>query len=251
MKGPDQFQEASSKGAEWLSENRVRVAAISAAIFVLALGVYLFNVMSNSAAYSVTTQLTKTLKVIEGKVDAKKKSDNSNNTSSTDETKTYKSAKAKYEAATKVISKQLKSHSRAKASAFLQLFLANSQYRLGQYKKAIASYKKFLARLNPKDPIYIMGVGGLLRAAEAAKQDKEGIDAITTFLSKGAKAYRPLMVMRLAEYYERKKGYKSARKYYKQLAETKSLQALAGTKKLSVTMTQLQTQAKRRLALLP
>ena len=251
MKGPDQFQEASTKGAEWLSENRVQVAAACAAIFVLALGIYLFRVMSHGEAHAVTAELTKTLKIVEGKVESKKKNDNNNNNTDDDEVKTFKTSKDKYQAATKKISEQLKDHSGAKASAFLRLYLANSQYRLGKHKEAIESYQKFLKGLNAKDPIYIMGLSGLLRASEAAKQDKVGVDALTKFLTTGAKAFRPTAAMRLAEYYERKKDYKNAKKLYKQLSDTKSLKELSGEKKLSVTMTQLQTKAKQRLALLP
>lgn len=254
LKGPDQFQEATTKSADWLSDNRNQVIGVLAGILILSLGIYVFRVVSAGSAHAVTKEITQTLKIMEGKVEKKKddkKKKDASTDSTSDDAKTYETEKAKYEAAHKALTGQLKQHSGKKAAAFLHLYLGHSQYRLGKTKEAVESYKKFLAKLNPKDPVYILGVSSLLRAAEASKQDKVGVDAMEKFLKTGSKVFRPLATLRFAEYYERKNNTAEAKKLYKQIAETKSLEALAGTKKLSQTLTQMQTKAKRRLSLLP
>ncbi|TNE43917.1 MAG: hypothetical protein EP343_32095 [Deltaproteobacteria bacterium] len=254
LKGPDQFQEATTQTADWLNDNRSQVIGVLAGILILSLGIYVFRVVSAGSAHAVTKELTETLKIMEGKVEKKKddkKKKDASTDSSTDDAKTYATEKAKYEAAKKALAGQLKQHSGKKAAAFLHLYMGHSKYRLGKHEEAMVDYKNFLSKLNKSDPIYILGVSSLLRAAEASKKDAEGVKAMEDFLKSGAKVFRPLAALRLAEYYERKNDTKKAKEYYKQLAETKSLEALAGTKKLSQTLTQMQTKAKRRLSLLP
>lgn len=255
IKEPDQFQEATTKSADWLSENRVQVAGAVLAVFILALGIYLFRVLSDGSAHAVTTELTKTLNIVEGKIEKedKKKDATSTDPANTDEdTKTYASNKLKQEEAKKTIEQQLKAHAGKKGSLFLQLYLGHSQYQLGQYKEATESYRKFLRRLHANDSLYVLGLTSLLRAAEASKQDQEAMTALEKFIETTPNPFRPLAALRLAEYFERKKDTVRAKKYYQMLAETKTLQNLAGEKKtLSQTLTEYQSTAKRRLALLP
>lgn len=231
LKQPDQFIEATNKSTEWIVEYKTQLIAIVIGAFVLLGGIYFFQAQQNSQAITATTDLSASLKIFNATISKTKKS--------TDEKKVFATKKAKYEAAVQSFQAFLKKNKGARANTLAYLYLGHSQYYLGQFQAAQSSYGSFLQKVSKKDPMYFLGVEGLVRVQSALKKPQIGLAKLQTFKESGAEKLRPFALLRLAEYHQQQKNYKRARLYYKQLSKVKDLSP------------SLKTTAQRRLAVLP
>tara|TARA_B100000609_G_scaffold199557_1_gene204122 strand:+ start:1755 stop:2498 length:744 start_codon:yes stop_codon:yes gene_type:complete len=228
IKQPDQFVETSTKGAEWLNENRNAVIVVCLTIFAVALGIYTFFYFNDSSKREATTALGEALKLYNAEVTEKKPTDDSQ--------KTFKTSKEKFTASITAFEKVIKKYGKTRAALIAHLFTGNSYMQLSKCDKAIPHYKKFKAGLSPEDPMYYLGANGLAYCLESTGKAKEGLKILDSVQEKGPAYTKAFALMRLAEYYQHKGNNKQARKYYEKLAKDKS---------------SFQAEAKKRLAVLP
>lgn len=231
LKGPDQFVEATTKGAEKVGEYRNHIIFGSLAVVILMGAVYFFQNYQASQQTTVTSALTKALKIYNAKISKTRKS--------SEDEPVFKTSKARYEAAVKAFDKAVKTVGNTNAGALSHLYLGHSHAHLGAYKKAVGHYETFLKRVSNKDPLYFLGLDGYAKALQALGKPKDGLARLQSYKDKGAKPLQPFALMRLAEYYQAKKDYKRARALYNELTKLKSASS------------DFKTTASRRLAVLP
>lgn len=231
LKQDDQFIEVTGKGVEVAGEYRNQIIVVVIGIFLLTAGIYLFRAQQTHRANALTEDIGKALKIYNGQIDKEKKS--------TDDVKYFATAKAKHEASVKAFTKLLKKHKGSTGANLVHLYLGHSYFGQKKYKKAREEYMNFLARVKEKDPMAFLGVEALARVQQALNNAKLGLSKLQSYKEQGAQKIKPFALMRLAEYYQRKKDYKQARVYYKQLSKSKDAPS------------KMKDTAERRLAVLP
>ena len=232
IKQPDQFVEVTSKSADWLTTYRTPLIGLVIAVFLIAIAVFSFIRFQVGQTELASSALEKALKVYSAEV-----TKNPPKVAAGQEApKTFPTLNKKYEASIKAFETLLKKYQKTQSGRMALLYLGNSYLQLKKYTKAEDFYKKFIKGLAVTDPLYYLGVNGLAYVLEAKGKGKEGIALLKELKNNGPKSNKAFVLMRLAEYYDYKKDSKKARAYYKELAKDKST---------------YQTEAKKRLSVLP
>ncbi len=232
IKKPDAFLEASEKGFSLMTKYQKEIIATLVSILLIGFGISAFNYWSTQRDKEITAALGKVIKLYTAKVDPNYTPKDEEDEE--EQTPTFKSEKEKYQKVVTEIQKYLKQFSGGKARLFLQLYLANSYYYLGEYDKALKEYRHLSDITSVKDPIYLPIAEGLLRTAEKLNKAEIGIKALSKFSNQGPEKFRPMAKLRLAEFYERNNMTDRALNIYRQLSKGKSQYKELARRKLAL-----------------
>jgi tetratricopeptide (TPR) repeat protein len=169
IKGPDQFQVAATQAAGWMAERRKQV--VIGGVTVLAVAV-LVTVLVNARASREREAGALLYRVVEaagGEISSVPLSGVPAPLFKTDEER----QRAVIDAAQKVRDR----HAGSRAATTATLMMGHAQYRLGEWDKALESYRAFLGAAPSDDSMRFAALDGVAHALEAKGALDEAVKA--------------------------------------------------------------------------
>ncbi len=230
IKQPDQFIEVTTQGVDWVTKYRTPLIAFIIAILLISVAIYSFIRFQKHQNELASAALEKALKVYSAEVTKTPPK----TTAGREAPKTFPTEEKKYAAALKAFQEILKKYPKTQPGRMSLLYLGNVYFHQKKYDKAAESYRNFIKMLASGDPLYYLGVNGLAYVLEAQGKGDEGAKLLEDLLKTGSKSNKIFVLMRLARYYDYKKDWKKARRFYEELAKEKSTYQLEAKKRLAV-----------------
>lgn len=175
LKQPDAFQKVGAEARDWLQARSGLVAGLVAVILVVGAGLALARYFSERGEEKASKALGGALKVLNRPVS---NTENPEPPNPDEKEPPFKSEKEKNEAVVKTLTEFRAQHGNTQAAATAALPLAQAEYQLGEYDKAIADYQSFLKGSSKDETLRATAYEGIGYSYEAKKDYAQ---ALATF----------------------------------------------------------------------
>jgi predicted negative regulator of RcsB-dependent stress response len=169
IKGPDQFQVAATQAVDWMAHRRKQVIiGVGAVVALLILVTVLVSVRA-SREREAGALLYRVVDAAGGEISSVPLSGVPAQLFKTDEER----QRAVIDAAEKVRQR----HGGSRAATTATLLMGHAQFRLGEWDKAVESYRQFLSSAPQDDSMRFAALDGVAHALEAKGQLEEAVKA--------------------------------------------------------------------------
>jgi hypothetical protein len=169
IKGPDQFQVAATQAVDWMTHRRKQVIVGAAVVVGLAVLIAAFVTVRASREREAGALLYRAIEAAGGEISSVPLSGVPAPLFKTDGER----QRAVIEAAQKVRDR----HGGSRAATTATLMIGNAHFRLGEWDKAIESYRAFLGAAPGDDSMRFAALDGVARSLEAKNQLDDAVKA--------------------------------------------------------------------------
>lgn len=182
IKGPDQFQVAATQAVDWMAHRRKQVLIGVGTVLAVVVLVTVFMSVSASRERESGALLYRVVEAAGGEISSVPLSGVPAPLFKSDEER----QRAVIEAAEKVRAR----HGGSRAATTATLLMGHAQFRLGEWDKALESYRAFLAGAPKDDSMRFAALDGVARALESKGQLDDAVKAWDEAASEAAHADR-------------------------------------------------------------
>jgi tetratricopeptide (TPR) repeat protein len=169
IKGPDQFQVAATQAVDWMTHRRKQVIIGAAVVVGVAVLVAAFVTVRASREREAGALLYRAIEAAGGEISSVPLSGVPAPLFKTDAER----QRAVIEAAQKVRDR----HGGSRAATTATLMIGNAHFRLGEWDKAVESYRAFLGAAPANDSMRFAALDGVARSLEAKNQLEDAVKA--------------------------------------------------------------------------
>jgi TolA-binding protein len=168
LKEPDEFVSFAVRALNWINEQKVALIVGSLALVVVILGTFAWRWYSLSKEKAASRAFIQAREVLDARVIPK---DDAAGTSSSDGS--FASQEDKLRAAIAEFELVAKNHSNSATAALATYYVGEYSRRIGEYDKAIESFKNYLKSEGPGGELAAFAVEGIAASLEAQGKDDQ------------------------------------------------------------------------------
>jgi tetratricopeptide (TPR) repeat protein len=182
IKGPDQFQVAATQAVDWMTHRRKQVLIGAGTVIAVAVLITVFVTVRASNEREAGALLYRVVEAAGGEI--------SSVPLSGVPAPLYKSDEERQRAVIEAAEKVRARHGGSRAATTATLLMGHAQFRLGEWDKALESYRSFLAGAPKDDSMRFAALDGVARALESKGQLDDAVKAWDEAASDAAHADR-------------------------------------------------------------